>query len=120
MSATVIASHARRCVFTALLKDASGNPITLDVGDVLILYVGKAGEAAKFTIRDNQPTNNGSSMTHSNPTTVTFVEGDLDPDSIEAGVWELDFSVSDAQASFQRLLADVARLVLHPSSTSPP
>ena len=116
MAASVVVQHFRRCVFTATLKDAAGNNISVS-GKTLRAKIGTDNATPLIDINSSAPTALGSSMTLANPTTITLSDNELIPSVVAAGVYPLDICLSDPLQENQLVTADVNRIIVHQSMT---
>ncbi len=91
-----ITAYARATTVESItFKDAAGENVTLESGDIIVLKIGRAGEAPLLQILSNDPADGGTNITASNPAILTLHKGDLDDDTIKPGVYDIQALIVD-------------------------
>ncbi len=114
MAIVIEAVQSRRCVFTVSIKDAAGNLVSIDTGDVVRVKLGQSGSTPRLDLDSATSSSNGSTVTATNPATITIVEEDLADSVLKPGTWDFEVGIWDNSQSAM-LHAEFGTVVLRAS-----
>jgi hypothetical protein len=99
MSLHITAYARATTVETITFKDANGDNVTFESGDIVVVKIGRAGKEPLLQIRSDDDAAGGTSVTNVNPATLVLDEDDLGAETILPGVYDIEALVVDASDS---------------------
>jgi len=103
MALTIEAHRNRRCIFEATVRNADDDVWVLGVGDYLRCKVGRPGATPVLDLSSLAASANGSTMSPTNPTTITLDKDDVV--LLHAGTWTIEVSVFQAGSELQHAVS---------------
>lgn len=94
----IIVGYKRRSIVKVLtLKDSTGATATLGSGDKVRVKIGRNNETPIIDMTSDSATGNGSSVTATNPSTLSIKAADLT--NVSVGAYDLEVAIVDASQS---------------------
>lgn len=88
----LIADRLRFNQWSITIGEADGDDATVAANDIVRAKIGRIGDTPLLEVESDEETDNGSTITAANPTTLSIEGADLD---FPAGIYEVEISIWD-------------------------